>query len=343
MQDNLQKDTPIQNKVDRDTTRIKYPFWKWLSCYGLSLLLVSIIIFGLTETALKIIQSFELAPNLTASKMIIVISVIYFVWSMTKNLGDHWRSTENAEIGTAVTGFPNPFFDPHFIKGSLLLQRKYNKLYSKYYRKEVTLRHSQKMRAELEKHVNLYVAKLKILLRHNDNVNRLIRSFNFLFIKRDRDFPRKMLREILSECITVLEHDHSDKSITLFQIDNAQLKIVESVRINAESIDKRVFKKGEGFAGHVWKTGKAEIVNQINENDERFNDFNVPTTPIGSILGFPLKVDQNIYGVLCLQSEEENNFNTRDLRTVEFYARFCTMIILYDKIKTNKSTVLGGD
>ncbi|MFS0646724.1 GAF domain-containing protein [Siminovitchia sp. 179-K 8D1 HS] len=67
--------------------------------------------------------------------------------------------------------------------------------------------------------------------------------------------------------------------------------------------------------------GKPEIVNVIDTSDQRFNDQGLPATPIGSILGFPLKVDDQILGVLCLQFEAINGFSEADLRTVEFYAR----------------------
>ncbi|MEW9053384.1 MAG: GAF domain-containing protein [Neobacillus sp.] len=146
-----------------------------------------------------------------------------------------------------------------------------------------------------------------------------------------------MLRHTLAECITVLEKDQSDKSISLFKVnENKKLEITESVRINAESIAKRIFSKWEGFAGYIWGKGQPEIENKVKPDDPRFNDQGLSATPIGSILGIPLSVDDKIIGVLCLQSEAENGFvEAADLRTVEFYARLCTLILLYDKINNN--------
>ncbi len=50
-----------------------------------------------------------------------------------------------------------------------------------------------------------------------------------------------------------------------------------------------------------------------------------------------------IYGILCMQSESENGFNEADLRTVEYYARMCTLILLYDKINNKVQDLEGGD
>lgn len=342
MQDNLQHNH-TELDIEENVEISKYPIWKWIGCYLLSLVLVLVLMFGLTEGIVRSIQSLTNYEGLSAVKVITFVSIAYFIFMITKNLGDHWRANENVEIGTAVTGFPNIFFDANFQKGPLRLQRQYNKLYSEYRRMKLNLEHSRRYVQELGEHIAFYVAKLRVLLRHNENANRLIRSLNYLYKEQDKDFSQKMLRSILAECVTILEKDQSDKSISLFKLNNNKLEIVASVRINAESIAKRVFKKGQGFAGHIWETGEAKIINYIDPKDERFNDFNIPATPIGSILGFPLQVENDILGVLCLQSEEENGFNDADLRTVEFYARLCTMIFLYDKIKIDKQIAQGGE
>ncbi|OLS35434.1 hypothetical protein [Bacillus sp. MRMR6] len=104
-----------------------------------------------------------------------------------------------------------------------------------------------------------------------------------------------MLNHILEECITVLERDQSDKSISLFEVNQDRLVIKASVRINAESIAKRSFGKDESFAGYIWGIREAEIVNCIGQEDKRFTDGGIPATPIGSILGFPLMVDNKQY------------------------------------------------
>ncbi|MCM3240738.1 GAF domain-containing protein [Heyndrickxia oleronia] len=313
----------------------QYPFWKKATCYLLAGLLVIAIIYGFSGIIADILSN-SLQKSINRLQIISVVSISYFLYRLTINLGNHWRSSEKNEIGTAVTNFPNPFYDPGFKQGPLYLQKQYQKLASQFHIKNILLKKSNNYSTQLENSITRFEAKLRVLLRHNENVNRLIKSLNFLYLKNDKDFSKQMLKHILSECITILEKDQSDKSISLFSVINEELKIVESVRINAESISKRSFKKGEGFAGYIWDKGEAIIVNQIEEEDERFKS-KLPTSPIGSIMGIPLIVDELILGVLCLQSETQDGFNNADLRTVEYYSRMCTLILLYDKMKNNKN------
>lgn len=325
----------VQSGIDNNLNN-HYSKWKWFFCYTVAFWLVIAIIYGFSGIVAEIVTN-ALSKEVTRIHIISIVAVGYFLFQLTRNLGNHWRASEKNEIGTAVTNFPNPFYDPNFKPGPLAIQKQYQDLFSEYRRKNMLLNNSKKYTTELEGYLNVFESKLRVLLRYNENTNRLIRSLNFLFLHKDAAFIQTMLRNILAECITVLEKDQSDKSISLFQVQEDRLRIIESVRINAESIAKRSFKKGRGFAGYIWHTQKPEIVNEIEPDDERFKDFQVQASPIGSILGIPLIVDEQILGVLCLQSEAANGFNHADLRTVEFYSRMCTMILLYDKIMINQS------
>lgn len=311
-------------------------------CYLVALVLVIAIVYGFSGIIADIISN---ATNKTISRIDIVtwIAVFYFLFRLTRVVGDHWRSNPNNEIGTAVTNLPNPFYDPSFTKGPLLIQKEFRALLQKYRINESILKKSNQALQLMEQEINRFHSQLSVLLRHNENANRLLKSYNYMLHQGDQEITNKMLRHTLAECITVLEKDQSDKSISLFKVNtNDQLEIIESVRINAESIAKRVFSKGEGFAGYIWGIGKAEIENTVDPQDSRFNDQGLPATPIGSILGIPLSVDDEILGVLCLQSERQEGFNeAADLRTVEFYARLCTLILLYDKINNNNTQ--GGE
>ncbi|MFC0476919.1 GAF domain-containing protein [Robertmurraya beringensis] len=312
-----------------------------ICCYVTAGLLVAAILYTFTGVIADI-ASWGLNKEITKVKVLASVSILYFAFVLIKGLGGFWRSSERNEIGSGITNFPNPFYDPSYKKGPILLLKEYRDLQRRLRLTSTLVKKSQSALDSLQNTTRGLEAKLRVLLRHNDNANRLLKSYNFLYKENDSQFSYKMLRHVLSECITVLEKDQSDKSISLFRVnDDDKLEIIESVRINAESIAKRVFSKGEGFAGYIWNTGKAEIVNTIDQADHRFNDMGLAATPIGSILGFPLIVDDLIVGVLCLQSESANGFNKEaDLRTVEFYARLCTLILLYDKL--NKSIDVRG-
>ncbi len=310
------------------------------ACYLTALLLVIAIVYGFTGIIADIIKK---VIHVDRFIVLSYLSIFYLIYRLTISLGNHWRSNEKNEIGTAVTNFPNPFYDPGYVKGPMLLRKEYKNLQRKYKAIQAFLKKSLNTVDQYGKAIQKFESKLRVLIRHNDNSNRLIKSYNYLYGIRDKYFVEKMLNNILEECITVLEKDQSDKSISLFQVKEDKLIIKESVRINAESVAKRSFQKGEGFAGYIWEIGKAEMVNNIEKGDQRFAVGDIPTTSIGSILGFPLMVEKDIIGVLCIQSESEDGFNEADFRTVEFYARMCTLIFLYDKIKYKNSNGKRGD
>lgn len=305
-------------------------------CYLLALLLVAFILYGVTTVIKEILGNFEFAADISRWDIISTSGAAYIIFILSQTLGHYWRSSEKNEIGTGITNFPNPFYDPNFVKGPAFLRREFNILRTKYKTIQFLLNKSKESIKDNVNVINSFESKLRVLIRHNDNTNRILKSYNYLIKINDINTTQRMLQYTISECITILEKDQSDKSISLFVVRDSQLHIIESNRINAESIAKRVFKKGEGFAGYIWEKGVTEIVNNIVPTDIRFHDQGIPATPIGSIIGVPLKVDNEIVGVLCLQSENGDGFAEADLRTVEFYSRMCTHIILCDKINYNK-------
>lgn len=317
------------------------PLWIW-TCYLLALILVVFILYSSSGIIADILSSW-FNHDIGRLDVANALSLLFLISFFTFVLGNHWRLSEKNEIGTAFTNFPNPFYDPEYKKRSLATKGEVRELNEKLVNSQRLLQGSLKYSEETEELIQQYEGKLRVLIRHNENANRVLKSFNFLLDRSDIDIHPKMLKHILSECTTILEKDLSDKSISLFQVEGDELSIIGSVRINAESIAKRSFKKGIGFAGHIWNTGEPEIINRIEKEDARFHDQGIPATPIGSILGFPLIVDNHILGVLCLQSEREDGFSDADLRTVEYYARMCTLMLLHDKIRSNRTEGGAGN
>lgn len=310
-------------------------------CYICAFFLVGVIIYSFSGVLVDIIKLLLESAHMDDQfgiidrfKVLAFVGIAYFLWKLVVSLGGHWRTSSKNEIGTAVTNFPNPFYDPSYSKGPLVLQNKYRTVLTQYKVNRKLLERNKEKVDELVQTLGGFESKIRVLLRHHDNTNRLIKSLNYLTKKDEGLVETQMIGHILAECMTVLEKDQSDKTITLFQVSGEKLTIKESVRINAESVFKRSFDKGEGFAGSVWESGIATIVNSIEDDDQRFTDGGLAATPIGSILGFPLKVEEDIYGVLCLQSEAADGFNEADLRAIEFYARMCTFILLYDKMRS---------
>lgn len=267
-------------------------------------------------------------------EVIAVVGALYMTLSLSLKLGNYWRSSDS-EIGTSVTNLPNPFRDPSFKKGSIMLKRDYWKLEKQY---KVNIKLTQDLNRKCEKlldQIEKFKVRLNVLLRHHENASRLIRSLTYAIKTKDYSLS-KVLNDTLSECITVLERDQSDKSISLFEVEHSSLVIRDGVRIDAESVVKRKFKQEEGFAGYIWGKGTAEYINEIDyEGDSRFSSFYQSTERkrYRSIMGLPLIVNEETIGVLCIQSESTDGFCKDDLRSLEFYANLCTLIMLYGKIK----------
>ena len=332
--ENIELEDKLQSGTETTQEPERLAWYMVILCYIVAFFLVGVMVYGFTGFIADVYNKvIEPKQNANRFNVLAVAGAFYLMGKLTINLGGFWRSNSKNEIGTAVTNFPNPFYDPSYSKGPLRLQVKYQEISSRYKVNRILLKRSEELINELKKTLGIFDSKIRVLLRHHDNTNRLIKSLNFLSKENNENFQSQMLGHILAECMTILEKDQSDKTITLFQVIGERLVIKDSVRINAESVAKRSFEKGTGFAGSIWSKGEAEIVNKIDRDDSRFKDGGLAATPIGSILGFPLKVEDDILGVLCLQSEAEDGFNEADLRAVEFYARMCTFILLYDKIE----------
>jgi hypothetical protein len=308
------------------------------ACYAIALLFSGFLTY-LLSTFLADVIGFLIAffggpeDKVEFYHVFFSFGAIYTLLSLCKKVGNIWRSSGES-IGTGVFAIPNIFYDPTFEKSNAKVRFSYYKLFRQYHElkneKEDIL---NKFTNSIEV-INKLKRNMTVLFRHHENAIRLIDGLNYS-IQTDKYPLPEVLKDTLSESITVLERDMSDKSISLFQVQGDLLVIRDGIRINAESKEKRAFKKGEGFAGSVWKEGKPSYDNNIKyDDDARFNQFEQPLRQrFKSIMGLPLKVDGTILGVLCIQSEEEEGFTPDDLRALEFYANLCTLILIFDNIK----------
>jgi signal transduction protein with GAF and PtsI domain len=137
--------------------------------------------------------------------------------------------------------------------------------------------------------------------------------------------PLEFCNNVLDECVTILLEDRADKSSTIYFINEQQeLEMFAYNRIEFSSSRGRKFKKGEGFAGHIWDSGETELVLDVN-NSPYFEGEYAPQHEYGSILGVPIRIGKEIVGVLCVQSENVEEFQDDDKRTVIFYADICAL------------------
>lgn len=257
----------------------------------------------------------------------------WLVFSLSRHYATKWRS-EDQEINIGLTSFQNPFFDPDFEKGPILLQKKYDDLRRTTESYKIMLDRMVERVKEKELLHREYEEKLIVFLRHHENANRLLSSAAYILNKDQDQLVDEMLNNILAECMTVLRRDKSDKSATIFQVIDDLLKIRHYSRIPADASRKTVFTKGQGFAGHIWKENKATI--EKVDGSPHFAKH--PARDYKSILGVPISIGDIVLGVLCLQSENEEGFTEEDIRAVQFYANCCSLLFLYDKME-----IAGGE
>ena len=335
----IQEDIPEieTNQEKPPIAEYSYPKWLKFLCYLtaiISLLIIAYILTGLlSEITNSALKKLEINFYVTRFRIYSYFAAIFTFVIISRHIGDNWRSNDRAEIGTSVTNFKNFFFDPSFKKNPTASE--YSELRKFFIMQKAVIKDLQNKSKQLVEINKNYETKIMIHVRHNDNANRLLDSFNY-YVNRNENFVDKLLRDTLTECVTVLQRDLNDKSISLFEVKENQLVIREYSRISALSAATRTFKKGEGFAGSIWEKNRYEIVNQIDsQNDLRFKGYE-PRHRFKAIVGIPLSIEDVILGVLCIQSENEDGFNESDVRTLEFYARICTLLLQYDKINNNQ-------
>ncbi len=170
--------------------------------------------------------------------------------------------------------------------------------------------------------------KLTVLIRHHENGRRLLGSAAYL-IYTGEQWRSEMMNNILSEAISCLEKDHSDKSVALFKAYDDELRIEHHIRLAARSARSVRLKKGDGFAGKVMESGDVIYIPDVSKSPELFGAIK-PSDDYRSIVGLPIRVNGDALGVLCVQSEVVDGFTDQDIRTLRFYAHAYSLIFVYD-------------
>ncbi len=111
---------------------------------------------------------------------------------------------------------------------------------------------------------------------------------------------------ILQEAQEILET--SNGSVMLVNEDTQQLDVIAA--FGGESFPKLSLKIGEGIAGNVASTGKAEIINNV-QADQRY----VPSAHnLRSLMCVPLKGQEKILGVINISNHESVQYTAADLK-----------------------------
>jgi GAF domain-containing protein len=109
---------------------------------------------------------------------------------------------------------------------------------------------------------------------------------------------------------------------TIFMLDKKTGELVPMARLNAdEDVSKvRHFKTGEGVAGLVLQTGQSAMVNDA-ARDEYFIEGRLePRSSSRSIMVAPIKIENDVIGVLSADKDEIDGFTEHNLAVLELLA-----------------------
>lgn len=128
---------------------------------------------------------------------------------------------------------------------------------------------------------------------------------------------------ILEEARNIISCEHC--SIMLF--DEAEKSLSIKAAFGSESDLKVRLSAGEGIAGDVFKSGKAELINNVAV-DPRY----VPgKMQIKSILCVPLQCQDRIIGVLNMSNTSERLFNLNDLNLLRSLSIYASIAVQHSK------------
>jgi len=194
-------------------------------------------------------------------------------------------------------------------------------------------RQIQNENKKLKEELDLYVKLLKEAnLRFEEKVNELSllkRIGDIIRYAFDLELFCKKLTDIILEetnaenCSLMLKDPDSDKLI---------LKVAKGSKDESSSYFEKlkdssiIFSVGEGIAGKVALEGKPILVDDV-KNDERFDHSRKTHLPIGSLICFPLVMQEQVLGVINLSNSQPHTFSNNDMRAITIFSAFVTSIL----------------
>lgn len=144
--------------------------------------------------------------------------------------------------------------------------------------------------------------------------------------------PQKVLNLIIERAIR--NTGATSGSLILIDKSRSILNIEVARGFTDKIIEETKLKIGEGITGWVAKNGKPLLVNEVSK-DKRYININ---SKIKSELAVPLILEDEVIGVINVDSEKINAFRTDHLNFLTTLATFSAQVIynaqLYDTVKT---------
>lgn len=149
--------------------------------------------------------------------------------------------------------------------------------------------------------------------------------------------PQEVANLIIHEANKLIKADKV--SLMLINEVTGLLEIIAG--LGEESKPKMSLKVGEGIAGYIAHTGKAEILNDVCV-DPRFLKG---TSKVSSMMCAPLRIKDNVIGVINLSSQEPANYTAEDLKLLSSLTLQAAAAIenarLYDNLKDSFLTAVN--
>lgn len=166
-----------------------------------------------------------------------------------------------------------------------------------------------------------------LAFRFLESMSKRIRRLDdkFMKMKRDNLDALYVLGDVDETCNLILI-----EAKKLIAADNGSIMLLDDdghtlfikAAFGTEWNPKVRFGMGEGIAGNVLKTGRAEMINNVSM-DPRFK----PGAAVKSVICFPLKRRDNTFGVINLSRGTENLFTLDDMKLLHSLALYASLAI----------------
>ena len=175
----------------------------------------------------------------------------------------------------------------------------------------------EKRKAELARLRLLEELKLSNLI-----LQRRIGELNALYEAGKSIGSSANLAELLRQLVTLASTVTEAKTGSIMLLDERKeyLTIKAAIGLDEKIIQNTRLPIGASIAGYVAKTGEAIVVDNV-ENDDRFKRINRERYQTTSLLCTPLRIKNNILGVINMSNKEDNQqFTSDDLRLLTTFA-----------------------
>lgn len=144
------------------------------------------------------------------------------------------------------------------------------------------------------------------------------------------------INSILLHVVTAIKQLGYDLCCILLK-EGDSLVVKASYGLNDTGVDNVHVRIGEGITGHVAKTRKAEIVNDVS-NDKRYIDF-LDILKCNSELAVPIIAEDELIGVFNIEDRQKNAFTDEDLKIISTLAEQVAVAIKNARSKHSLESV----